>query len=118
MEVCKELGIHGKEEIENYGIEGFIQKCQQSVWRYMQEWERVTERLGFLFDLSQAYVTYHQSYIESVRWSLKTLFDKGLLYRGHKIVWWWAAGWTVEAPAKSGKGIGKLPTRVSTYASL
>ena len=71
VEVCKELGIHSKEEIEAYGIEPFIQKCQQSVWRYMQEWERLTERIGFWVDLKNAYVTYHQSYVESVWWSLK-----------------------------------------------
>ncbi|MEQ1830346.1 MAG: isoleucine--tRNA ligase, partial [Pirellula sp.] len=104
VEVCKELGIHGKEEIESFGIEGFIQKCQQSVWRYMREWERMTERLGFWIDLSQAYVTYHQSYIESVWWSLKTLFDRGLLYRGHKIVWWWAQGGTALSSGEVGQG--------------
>ena len=71
VEVCKELGIHSKEEIEAYGVEPFIQKCQQSVWRYMQEWERLTERLGFWVNLEEAYVTYHQSYVESVWWSLK-----------------------------------------------
>ena len=54
VEVCKELGIHSKEEIEQFGVEPFIAKCQQSVWRYMQEWERVTERLGFWIDLSEA----------------------------------------------------------------
>ncbi len=69
VEVCKELGIHSKEEIEAFGIEKFIQKCQQSVWRYMQEWERLTERIGFWVDLDEAYVTYHQSYVESVWWS-------------------------------------------------
>ncbi|RIK74844.1 MAG: isoleucine--tRNA ligase [Planctomycetota bacterium] len=76
VEVCKELGIHAKEEIEAFGIEPFIQKCQQSVWRYMQEWERLTERIGFWIHLDRAYVTYHQSYVESVWWSLKTLFDR------------------------------------------
>src|SRR5688572_15215271 len=76
VEVCKELGIHSKEEIENYGIEPFIQKCQQSVWRYMREWERITERIGFWVNLDEAYVTYHQSYVESVWWSLKQLFDR------------------------------------------
>ncbi len=104
VEVCKELGIHGKEEIESFGIEGFIQKCQQSVWKYMQEWERVTERLGFWIDLSEAYVTYHQSYVESVWWSLKNLFDRGLLYRGHKIVWWWAQGGTALSSGEVGQG--------------
>jgi isoleucyl-tRNA synthetase len=104
VEVCKELGIHSKDEIENYGVEPFIAKCQQSVWRYMQEWERVTERLGFWIDLSEAYVTYHQSYVESVWWSLKNLFDRGLLYRGHKIVWWWAQGGTALSSGEVGQG--------------
>lgn len=104
VEVCKELGIHSKEEIEQYGIEPFIQKCQQSVWRYMQEWQRMTERLGFWVDLEQAYVTYHQSYVESVWWSLKNLFDRGLLYQGHKIVWWWAQGGTALSAGEVGQG--------------
>ena len=104
VEVCKELGIHSKEEIEAYGIEPFIQKCQQSVWRYMQEWERLTERIGFWVDLDNAYVTYHQSYVESVWWSLKNLFDRGLLYQGHKIVWWWAQGGTALSAGEVGQG--------------
>ncbi len=104
VEVCKELGIHSKEEIENYGIEPFIQKCQQSVWRYMQEWERITERIGFWVDLKNAYATYHQSYVESVWWSLKNLFDRGLLYQGHKIVWWWAQGGTALSAGEVGLG--------------
>jgi isoleucyl-tRNA synthetase len=104
VEVCKELGIHAKEEIEAYGIEPFIHKCQQSVWRYMQEWRRLTERLGFWVDLDDAYVTYHQSYVESVWWSLKNLFDRGLLYQGHKIVWWWAQGGTALSAGEVGQG--------------
>jgi isoleucyl-tRNA synthetase len=104
VEVCKELGIHAKDEIEAYGIEPFIHKCQQSVWRYMQEWRRMTERLGFWVDLDDAYVTYHQSYVESVWWSLKNLFDRGLLYQGHKIVWWWAQGGTALSAGEVGQG--------------
>ncbi|CAK9037505.1 Isoleucine--tRNA ligase (Isoleucyl-tRNA synthetase) (IleRS) [Durusdinium trenchii] len=104
VEVCKQLGIHSKEEIEEYGVEPFIQLCQQSVWRYMQEWERLTERLGFWVDLEKAYVTYHQSYVESVWWSLKNLFDRGLLYQGHKIVWWWAQGGTALSSGEVGQG--------------
>ncbi|MEL6110189.1 MAG: class I tRNA ligase family protein, partial [Planctomycetota bacterium] len=104
VEVGKELGIHSKEEIEAYGVEPFIQKCQQSVWRYMQEWQRLTERLGFWVDLEEAYVTYHQSYVESVWWSLKNLFDRGLLYQGHKIVWWWAQGGTALSSGEVGEG--------------
>ena len=104
VEVCKELGIHAKEEIEAYGIEPFIHRCQESVWRYMQEWERLTERLGFWVNLQDAYVTYHQSYVESVWWSLKNLFDRGLLYQGHKIVWWWAQGGTALSSGEVGQG--------------
>jgi isoleucyl-tRNA synthetase len=117
VEVCKELGIHAKEEIENYksttggpdGIEGFIQLCQQSVWRYMKEWERLTERLGFWIHLEDAYVTYQQSYVESVWWSLKKLFEtkvngQSLLYQGHKIVWWWAQGGTALSSGEVGQG--------------
>src|SRR5882757_4511859 len=104
VEVCKELGIHSKEEIEAYGVEPFIRKCQASVWRYMQEWERLTERIGFWVDLKQAYVTYEKSYVESVWWSLKNLFDRGLLYQGHKIVWWWAQGGTALSAGEVGQG--------------
>ncbi len=104
VEVCKEIGIHSKEEIEAFGVEPFIQKCQQSVWRYMKEWERLTERLGFWIHLDEAYVTYHQSYVESVWWSLKNLFDRGLLYQGHKIVWWWAQGGTALSSGEVGEG--------------
>jgi isoleucyl-tRNA synthetase len=104
VEVCKELGIHAKEEIEAYGVEPFIHRCQESVWRYMQEWERLTERLGFWVNLKDAYVTYHQSFVESVWWSLKNLFDRGLLYQGHKIVWWWAQGGTSLSSGEVGLG--------------
>src|SRR3954462_8699220 len=104
VEVCKELGIHSKEEIENFGVEPFIHRCQESVWRYMKEWERMTERLGFWIHLADAYVTYHQSYVESVWWSLKNLFDRGLLYQGHKIVWWWAQGGTALSSGEVGQG--------------
>ncbi len=104
VEVCKELGIHSKEEIEEYGIEPFIHRCQASVWRYMKEWERLTERLGFWIHLDEAYVTYHKSYVESVWWSLKELFNRGLLYQGHKIVWWWAQGGTALSSGEVGQG--------------
>ena len=104
VEVGKELGIHSKAEIEAYGIEPFIQKCERSVWRYMQAWRTMTRRLGFWVDLDAAYVTYHQSYIESVWWSLKNLFDRGLLYQGHKIVWWWAQGGTALSAGEVGEG--------------
>jgi isoleucyl-tRNA synthetase len=104
VEVSKELGIHSKEEIERYGVEPFIHKCLESVFRYTREWERLTERIGFWIDLNDAYVTYHQSYIESVWWALKNLFDRGLLYQGHKIVWWWAQGGTALSSGEVGQG--------------
>jgi len=104
VEVGKELGLHSKEEIERYGIEAFIQKCERSVWRYMQAWRTLTRRLGFWVDLDEAYVTYHQAYVESVWWCLKNLFDRGLLYQGHKIVWWWAQGGTALSAGEVGEG--------------
>ena len=104
VEVCKELGIHSKEEIEEYGIEPFIHKCLESVFRYTKQWEDLTERLGFWIHLDEAYVTYHQTYVESVWWALKNLFDRGLLYQGHKIVWWWAQGGTALSSGEVGQG--------------
>jgi len=104
VEVCKELGIHAKAEIEAYGIEPFIHKCIESVFRYMQQWEELTERLGFWIHLDEAYVTFHQSYVESVWWALKTFFERGLLYQGHKIVWWWAQGGTALSSGEVGQG--------------
>ena len=104
VEVCKDLGIHSKEEIEKFGIEPFIHRCRESVFRYTQQWEQLTDRLGFWIHLDEAYVTYHRSYVESVWWALKTLFDRGLLYQGHKIVWWWAQGGTALSSGEVGQG--------------
>ncbi|GAB6166332.1 isoleucine--tRNA ligase [Thermostilla marina] len=104
VEVCKELGIHSKEEIEKFGVEPFIHRCIESVFRYTREWEQLTERLGFWIHLDEAYVTFHQSYVESVWWALKNLFERGLLYQGHKIVWWWAQGGTALSSGEVGQG--------------
>ena len=104
VEVCKEMGIHSKEEIEAFGVEPFIHKCVESVFRYTKQWEEMTERLGFWIHLDEAYVTYHQSYVESVWWALKNLFDRGLLYQGYKIVWWWAQGGTALSSGEVGQG--------------
>ena len=84
--------------------EGFIRKCMDSVFRYTEEWEKMTRRVGFWVDLSDAYVTYHKSYVESVWWALSRLYQQGLLYRGHKIVWWWPQGGTALSPARSASG--------------
>jgi len=117
VEVCKALGIHSKAEIEAYGVEPFIHKCQESVWRYMKEWETTTERIGFWLDLSTAYVTYHRSYVESVWWALADLFERGLLYRGHKIVWWWAQGGTALSSGEVGQGYKEVADP-SVYVAL
>ncbi len=84
LEVEKEIGVNSKPEIEAYGVEKFVEKCKESVWRYKGEWERMIERMGFWIDLENAYVTYTDGYIETVWWELKTMFDRGLLYQGHK----------------------------------
>jgi isoleucyl-tRNA synthetase len=84
LEVEKEIGVNSKPEIEAYGVERFVERCKESVWRYKGEWERMIERMAFWIDLENAYVTYTSGYIETVWWELKTMFDRGLLYRGHK----------------------------------
>jgi len=86
LEVEKMLGISGKPQIESYGVEPFIKKCKESVWKYQSEWERMSDRVGYWVDMEEPYVTYHNNYIESVWWSLKKIWDQGLLYKGHKIV--------------------------------
>ena len=84
--VEKELGITSKAEIEAYGIAEFNQKCRESVFTFLEDWDRLTERIGFWVDLDEAYRTLDTSYVESVWWALKTIWDKGLLYEGHKVV--------------------------------
>ena len=86
LEVEKSLGINGKPQIENYGIEPFIKKCKESVWKYKGEWEKMSDRVGYWADMEHPYVTYDDNYIESEWWALKTIADKGLLYKGYKIV--------------------------------
>ncbi len=86
LEVEKMLGINGKPQIEAYGIEPFIKKCKESVWKYQSEWEKMSDRTGYWADMENPYVTYHDDYIESEWWAIKTIADKGLLYKGYKIV--------------------------------
>ena len=86
LEVEKQLGLDGKEQIEAYGVEDFIQKCKQSVWQYKNEWERLSERVGYWADMEHPYITYDNDYIESEWWALKEIHKKGLLYKGHKVV--------------------------------
>ena len=86
LEVEKKLGLDGKEQIEEYGLEPFIQECKESVWKYKGMWEQFSGTVGFWADMDDPYVTYHNSFIESEWWALKQIWDKKLLYKGHKIV--------------------------------
>ncbi len=86
LEVEKALGINGKPEIEKFGMEPFIEKCKESVWKYKLNWEEMSEKVGFWADMDDPYVTYDNKYIESEWWALKKIWDKGLLYKGHKII--------------------------------
>ena len=86
IEVEKALGLNGKEQIEKYGIEPFIKKCRESVWKYKGMWEQFSDVVGFWADMDHPYITYENNYIESVWWALKQIWDKGLLYKGYRVV--------------------------------
>ena len=86
IEVEKELNLDSKEKILDYGIESFNKKCRESVWRYKQEWDSLTERIGYWIDLENPYITYTNEYIESVWWILDNLFKRDLIYQGHKVL--------------------------------
>ena len=86
VEVEKELGFNGKKDIENYGIDKFIAHCKNSVWKYKAMWEDLTDKIGYWVDMENPYITYDNSYIESVFWALKEMDKKGLIYQGHKVV--------------------------------
>lgn len=84
LEVEKAIGVNSKPEIEEYGVEKFVKKCRESVWRYKADWEHMMKRMGFWIDFEDAYVTYTDEYIETVWWELDKMFERGLLYQGHK----------------------------------
>lgn len=86
LEIEKSLGISGKEQIEEYGVEKFVKKCKESVFTYVHMWEEMTNKVGFWVDMENPYVTYHNNYIESVWWALKQMWEKGILYEGHKVM--------------------------------
>ena len=86
LEIEKKLGISGKEQIEEYGVENFVKECKESVFKYVHIWEEMTDKVGYWVDMKNPYVTYHNDYIESVWWALKELWNKGLLYEGHKVM--------------------------------
>jgi len=85
LEVERELGFSGKAQIEEYGIDRFNARCRESVFRYLKEWEALTERIGFWIDLEHPYITMENDYIESVWWAIKQMWDKGLVYQGYKV---------------------------------
>ncbi len=86
LEVEKLLGLNSKQEIEAYGVEPFVEACKENVWKYVHAWEEMIRRMGFWIDLDDPYITYTDDYIESGWWALKTIWDQGLLYRGHKVL--------------------------------
>ncbi|MBO6244416.1 MAG: isoleucine--tRNA ligase, partial [Clostridia bacterium] len=86
LEIEKKLGISGKEQIEEYGVEKFVKECKESVFTYVKLWEEMTNKVGFWVDMENPYVTYHNEYIESVWWALKQMWEKGLLYEGHRVM--------------------------------
>ena len=86
LEIEKKIGINGKEQIENYGIEPFVKQCKESVWQYKSMWEEFSSKVGFWVDMEHPYITYENNFIESEWWALKEIFKKGLLYKGFKIV--------------------------------
>jgi len=86
LEVEKKLGLKNKKDIEKYGIAAFNKKCKESVWSYKQDWEKLTERIGFWLDMKNPYITYETNYIESVWWIIKKIWEKGLLFQDYKVV--------------------------------
>ena len=100
VEVQKDLDILGKEQVEAYGIEKFTHRCIESVWRYIDEWKAMSDRIGFWLD-PEGYATYHSYYVESVWWALYEFFKQGLLYQGYKSVRWWPQGGTALSAGES-----------------
>ena len=86
LEIEKKLGISGKPGIEAYGVEEFVKECKESVFSYVSMWKDMSERVGYWIDMDNPYVTYHNDYIESVWWALKQMWDKDLVYKGHKVM--------------------------------
>lgn len=86
VEVEKSLGFSGKKDIEKYGVDKFIKLCKESVWQYKSMWEDLTDKIAYWVDMEHPYITYENSYIESIFWALKQMNEKGLIYKGHKVV--------------------------------
>lgn len=132
LEVEKQLGIDGKQEIEKYGIEPFIKKCKESVWKYTDEWQKMSDRIGYWADMQNPYVTYDNNYIESVWWAIKQMADKGLIYKATKscrivlvaerlfpLTKWRKATRTLrKLPFSSNSKLKALKTRISSLGRL
>lgn len=117
LEVEKALGIDGKEQIEAYGVQEFIEKCKESVWKYQAEWEKMSERVGYWVDMEHPYVTYHNDYIESTWWAFKQIWDRGLMYNGHRVVPYCPRCGTTLSSHEVGQGY-KDVTETSIYVAM
>lgn len=116
IEVEKDLGLDGKQDVEAHGIGPFVAKCKESVWKYKREWEVLTDRLGFWIDMEHPYITYDKSYVESVWWALKSIDEKGLLYKGHKILPWCPRDMTGLSSHEVGQGYKEVSDPAITVA--
>ena len=114
LEVEKALGIEGKDQIEEYGIEPFIKKCKESVWKYKGMWEDFSGTVGFWADMDHPYITYEDDFIESEWWALKEIWDKGLLYKGFKVVPYCPRCGTPLSSHEVAQGYKKLKERSAT----
>ena len=114
LEVEKQLGLKSKKEIETYGIEQFNAECKKSVWKYKEEWERLTERIGFWLDMEHPYITYDPAYVESLWWIIRQIWDKQLLYQGHKVVPQCPRCGTALSSHEVAQGYEKVPDRALT----
>ncbi len=116
IEVEKTLELDGKQDVERYGMEKFIVQCKESVWKYKAEWEALTDRIGFWLDMDDPYVTYSKEYVESVWWALKTINEKGLLYKGFKILPWCPRDMTALSAGEVGQGYVEVVDPAITVA--
>src|SRR3954452_5985551 len=117
IEVEKQLGISGKQQIEAIGVAEFNRLCRESVFRYRADWERLSARIGFWLDYAHPYITYTNDYVESVWWALKTLYDRELLYRGHKILPYCPRGGTARSSHEVAQGYQEVQDP-SVYVAL
>ena len=116
IEVEKQLGIHSKPEIEDYGIAAFNQKCRESVFTYEAQWRELTRRMGYFIDLDHPYITLDNDYIESEWWTLNKFFEEGYIYEGHKILPYCPRCGTGLASHEVAQGYQMIKTNTVTVA--